>query len=197
MMRKKKKEMPPGRDPLFEELYQTYKGDIRATIRMMLCDPETEQDLAQETFLKISKNLDRFRDEDEKEARALIRSYARNTAIDYLRRQDRRSCEVPMAFDLGDEETERDFPDPSPTPDECAIGAEEAETLARYINRLTEEQRQVLWMKYYRGMNNRQIAKKIGIDESAVGSRLRRALTAIRRMIGEEKHGVFEEKKRI
>lgn len=69
----------------FDELYFEYSDRIYSYIFLMVGEKETAEDLTQETFVKMYRNLDQF-EGDSKFSTWLI-SIARNCTIDYLRKQ--------------------------------------------------------------------------------------------------------------
>ena len=58
------------------------------------------------------------------------------------------------------------------------------------MDKLTEPQRQVVWLKFIEGYSNAEVAAVIGRDENAVKSLQHRALAAMRRVVMKERcHG--------
>ncbi|MBU9710742.1 RNA polymerase sigma factor [Evansella tamaricis] len=69
----------------FDELYFKYSDRVYSYIFLMVGKKETAEDLTQETFVKMFRKRNQF-DGDSKFSTWLI-SIARNTTIDYLRKQ--------------------------------------------------------------------------------------------------------------
>ena len=63
----------------------------------------------------------------------------------------------------------------------------EANCLAAALRHLTEEQRQVILLKFMEDLNNNQVALMLGKTEGAVKSLQHRALRALRRAIAKER----------
>lgn len=71
----------------FEEIVQTLQGPIRSFARRMMRDPHLGDDAAQETFLRIWKAIGRHELRGKFVAWAF--TVARNTCIEFLRRENR------------------------------------------------------------------------------------------------------------
>ncbi|MDD5599154.1 MAG: sigma-70 family RNA polymerase sigma factor, partial [Victivallaceae bacterium] len=70
----------------FTALYERYKRQVYSFLLKMLADnASAADDLFQQSWLKALKNLHRYRDHDR--FLAWLLSIARNTALDYFRRQ--------------------------------------------------------------------------------------------------------------
>lgn len=81
--------------PEFDTLYATHAPYVLNVTRRIV-GADDAADVAQETWLKVSRGLDRFR--EDAQPRSWLTSIARNAALDHLRRRARR---VP-AVDLGE-----------------------------------------------------------------------------------------------
>ena len=177
-------------DALLERLFRTYADAVAGVLSHYVHEKEDIRDLCQEVFLKVAMHPESFREQEPDGCRKLLAVYARNTAIDFLRKKHRTIETIPLITedDLG-EETELVIPDPTPMPEEQLIGKEEAKRLGACIDRLPEKLRQVILLKYYGENENREIARLLGITETAVRVRLVRAHKALKRLIEEGKQG--------
>jgi RNA polymerase sigma-70 factor (ECF subfamily) len=67
--------------------------------------------------------------------------------------------------------------------------SESYEKLRRALAQLTDEQRQVVILKFVQGLDNRTIAKVLGRREGAIKSLQYRALQALKRILEQEGEG--------
>src|SRR5689334_22815734 len=74
-----------GREDAYRELIKRYERPVFSLIYMMVRDRETSEDLAQETFIKVLNNIDRYRPEFK--FSSWLFKIANNITIDYLRRR--------------------------------------------------------------------------------------------------------------
>src|SRR6195952_954139 len=74
-----------GREPAFRELVRRYERPVFSLIFRMVRDRETAEDLAQDTFIKVLNNIDRYRSEFK--LSSWLFKIANNVTIDHLRRR--------------------------------------------------------------------------------------------------------------
>src|ERR687892_998416 len=74
-----------GREPAYRELLRRYERPVFSLIYRMVRDKETAEDLAQETFIKVLNNIDRYRPEFK--FSSWLFKIANNITIDHLRRR--------------------------------------------------------------------------------------------------------------
>src|SRR3954453_257741 len=74
-----------GREPAFRELVRRYERPVFSLIFRMVRDREMAEDLAQDTFIKVLNNIDRYRPEFK--LSSWLFKIANNVAIDHLRKR--------------------------------------------------------------------------------------------------------------
>jgi len=74
-----------GREPAFRELVRRYERPVFSLIFRMVRDRELAEDLAQDTFIKVLNNIDRYRPEFK--LSSWLFKIANNITIDHLRRR--------------------------------------------------------------------------------------------------------------
>lgn len=174
-----------------EELMLKYSDKLYSIAYSMLREHgkengEDAEDLVQETFLKVYMNIGRFNGLSEEDTIKLLVVYTKNTVKDYLKRAEHKYKKMSLAYEDEGEEKIYDIPDTEPTPEEFVIKMETVKNTAGYIDRLTEEQRQVILLKYQYGYRNKDIAQALCIPETNVSSRLNRAKSALKKMMEAE-----------
>jgi RNA polymerase sigma-70 factor, ECF subfamily len=155
----------------WEALYWELMPRIFNFFRYRLGDNELSQDLTSSTFTKAWKARHQYR-HDLGAFEAWLFTIARNVANDYLRQSQRRK-EVPlehiwaMQSDMnveGEAQKRREFA-----------------LLHALLKTLPIREQELIALKYGAGMNNRAIAKALGLTESNVGTILHRVVTKLRR----------------
>ena len=132
-------------------------------------DVDASEDVAQDVFLTIWKELHRLR--NPASFVPWLRQITRNHAYDWLRvRRHEASSDEAIAAAC----------DPRPSISDTLIANEEREELRRVLDELPDETREVVVLYYREGSSARQVAELLGINEEAVRQRLSRARVRIR-----------------
>lgn len=175
--------LDPINGELFNHLYYNYSKKLYIIIINKINNNEDAEDILQDTYRKVYMNIKRFYDLDEESTIKLLTIYAKNTAMDFLRKNRKRFNIVSIEYEADDEEKTLEIADTSALPDNILINKELSERLSEKINELPEKQRHAILLKYKYGMNNNEISKILCISETAVSSRIDRARTSLRKSI--------------
>ncbi|MCI0680230.1 sigma-70 family RNA polymerase sigma factor [bacterium] len=159
----------------FGKLYELYFSPIFRYIRFRVKNKEEADDLTQTVFLKVFRSLPRFQDQN-KPPHAYFFAVAKNTVIDYWR-----SKKPVHLKDAGD--TFLEIPDSGSSPIEQAEKKEAGEALRRALMTLTEEQQEVVILKFINGMDNKEIAALLGKKEEAIRQLQCRAFKTLRSIL--------------
>jgi RNA polymerase sigma-70 factor, ECF subfamily len=172
----------------FDELVRRYDRDVLRLAMNIVHRPEDARDIYQETFLKVYRNLHRFRFECS--FYTWLYRVATNVGLDYLRRRTtRREDQAPVPEDS--EGSTRDFfdrqpqPNPSTNPERQLLGQEISGRLQEAMKRLSPRERMVFEMKHYEGMRLRAIGDVLGTSEETVKNSLFRATRKLRASLEE------------
>ncbi|MGD2040414.1 MAG: sigma-70 family RNA polymerase sigma factor [Anaerolineae bacterium] len=160
-------------------LYNRHYDAVYRYCYYRLGDEQVAQDLAGEVFVRMVEKLDTFRSRG-RPLLAWLYTIARNLITD-AHRQNGQMTLLPLSH--GSEVQNGANTDP-------VAGTErrlDAECLAAALAHLTEEQRQVILLKFMEGYRNSQVATMLGKTEGAVKSLQYRALKALRRAIEKER----------
>ena len=168
-----------GDDAAFEELVRQYEKKIYHLALRMCGSGEDAMEVAQEAFLAAWRGLKLFRGESS--FSTWLYRLTTNAAIDFLRRERRRGWGEQAS--LNDEEGVIDPPDPGPSPQERTERQELREALARGLETLSPEHRQVLLLRELEGMRYEEIARALNLDLGTVKSRIARAREKLRRTL--------------
>jgi RNA polymerase sigma-70 factor (ECF subfamily) len=163
----------------FEILAQRHREMLRHCLLQIVRDPNTADDLLQETLLRVWMRAEQW---DERGAvRAWLVRIATNLALNSLRTCSRRREQPlePPRRDVFEEEeplTPAWLIDPAENrPEELAAQAERRARLQSLIGDLPEEKRDVLRLVVEADMELREVAETLDIPEGTVKSRLHHA----------------------
>ena len=164
------------RDPTaLATIYDTYAHKIYAYIYRHVGDPHRAEDLTSVVFLKMLEALDRDRFAQDALQSWLYR-IAYHAIVDESRRRKRR----PIA-DLYD-----DLPISSERhPDRMAARNMEQASLRGAIDQLTDDQRDVILLRFGEGMTAPQVAEILDKTEEAVRALQRRGLNNLRKLLAD------------
>ena len=169
-------ERTPGRlarwlataEPDWDAVYAEQLPRVFNFFRYRLGNTADAEDLTSRTFEKAWAVRHRYR-RDVASFSTWLMSIARNVAIDHGRA---RREQVPL--------DEADHVTTWTTPEAEAVRRSDAHRLAALLLRLPDRERELIAMKYGAEMNNRAIARAIGLSESNVGTILHRAIQKLR-----------------
>jgi len=152
-----------------ETIYRSYQAPAyNIAVRVCSCR-ELARDVTQEAFINAFKRLPQFRGDSP--FWGWLRRVVVNQAISALRklpRHDADEFEDHMAHDAGDQ---------------SAIGS--AIDLSAALEQLDHEDRMVVWLHDVEGYKHREIAELVGKTESYSKTRLNRARSKLRNLMGE------------
>jgi len=162
------------RSATFEDLYRGSRDDLYAYVAGLLRDRVAAEDVTALAFERAYRKWNRF-DPKRGTARGWLFGIARNAALDELRKRKR---ETPLTHDPGTEE-------PAFEP---AESLERQVTVTAALATLPAAERELISLKFYAGLNNKEIAETTGISASNVGTRIHRAMTKLRSACQEAEH---------
>jgi len=178
-------EAQAGNRAAFEELVRRYDRDVLRLALNLMKRPEDARDVYQEAFLKVYRNLHRFRFECS--FYTWLYRIVTNVCLDHLRRrQARPEDQAPEIHPNRMEEGPRDFFDyqkehrPTLDPERSLMGKEIQSRIARAMERLSPRERVVFEMKHYQGLKLRAIGDALGTTEETVKNSLFRATRKLR-----------------
>ena len=132
-------------------------------------DVHTAEDLAEDTFVLIGTK--KPKDKGKSSFKTWLYTIGRNIAIDYLRKQKRRS-EQPL-------ETVSEVSDDEADIENAYIRQEQKIMIHRALRKLKPEYRQIIWLQYFEQLSMKEAAmviKKSVHGTEVLASRARKAL---------------------
>lgn len=182
-------EAQAGSRSAFEELVRRYDRDVLRLALNLMKRTEDARDVYQEAFLKVYRNLHRFRFECS--FYTWLYRVVTNVCLDHLRRrQARPEDQAPELHPAQFEEGGTDFFErqrehrPGLDPERHLLGQEIKSKLAVAMQRLSPRERVVFEMKHYQGLKLRAIGDALGTSEETVKNSLFRATRKLRSELG-------------
>jgi RNA polymerase sigma-70 factor (ECF subfamily) len=147
-------------------------------------------DLVQQTFLEAQGDFARFRGDSEGELLAWLRHLLRNNLIDFTR-QYRATAkrgvdrEVPLADDDASRGSDPVVPADTPSPSGHAMARERDDSLRAAMDRLPEDYREILRLRYDDGLGFDDIAARMGRTPEAARKLWARAVARLQQEMDE------------
>ena len=160
-----------GDGEAFSELYEAYFERVYRFIFFRVTDREAAEDLASQVFLKAWENLGRYHPRGP--FLAWLYAIARNTVIDnYRTRKQTVSLDEAAPVAAQDEKL-----------DDHIQFEFEIQSLQAAMQQLTQEQQEVITLRFIAEYDTTQIAKHMGKSEGAIRALQMRALQALARVM--------------
>jgi RNA polymerase sigma-70 factor, ECF subfamily len=173
----------------FEELVRRYDRDVLRLALNLMKRTEDARDVYQEAFLKVYRNLHRFRFECS--FYTWLYRIVTNVCLDHLRRrQARPEDQAPEIHATQFEDGTGDFFErqrenrATLDPERHLLGQEIKTRLNAAMGRLSARERIVFEMKHYQGLKLRAIGDALGTSEETVKNSLFRATRKLRSELG-------------
>jgi RNA polymerase sigma factor (sigma-70 family) len=164
--------------PTFEALFTQYRALVQYICLKFTGSPEDAEDVTQEVFTKIWKNLEDF--QQQSSLRTWIYRIAMNTCIDYSRRPWRRfGPRSASVEDLMDQADPAILGSDEVTAERRLLDAEQARRIRKAITKLKPPLRAVLILKDLEELSYEEISAVLGIGIGTISSRLNRARKAL------------------
>lgn len=147
--------------PSTEAIWTRLSADLRRFIRRRVADDHVADDLLQETFLRVHRNVGTLREGDR--VAAWVFQIARNAILDHHRRA------ANPAVALGDT-------DPADEPDDpgCSLRCRGAGWLDEMIRSLPDGYREAVRLAEVGGLSQQAVAERLGLSLSGAKSRVQR-----------------------
>lgn len=161
------------REDAWAEIYQRHAQQVYAYVYYRLGDQHAAEDLTSDVFVKAIAGIHNYSYRGTPLLAWLYR-IAHNVTADY-RKSSARRAQHQVAVEL-EEINERSD----------SIGAlDDREDMLGAIRALTEDQQQVVLLRFYHGMNHAEVARVMGKPEGAVKALQTRALRSLRRLLSD------------
>ena len=171
-----------GDNGAFEELLLLHQKKVYNLCLRMSANPDDALDLSQKAFLRAWRSLGQY--QFEASFSTWLFRLTSNICIDFLRRKKRRQeTSLTESYDDSDEGAELSVPDAQPGPEQQAMTNETKIELARAMEQLSPEHREILQLRVIEDLQYEQIADILGVRVGTVKSRLARARLSFRKIL--------------
>lgn len=176
-----------GREPAFRELVRRYERPVFSLIFRMVRDRETAEDLAQDTFIKVLNNIDRYRPEFK--FSSWLFKIANNVTIDHLRRRQLATVSLdgsPHAATAAEAQaTSLDVESRGQSALEAIESRELGSAIEQAIGKLRPEYRSCILLRHVEGRSYEEIAATLDLPLGTVKTYIHRARHELREALEE------------
>ena len=165
-------------DRAFEDLYRTHLRDVYSYAYYRVGNHHDAEDLTEQAFLQAYRHFERARRESNgRPLRPWLIRIAHNLASNYHRDRSRRPQAALDAIE----------PPSHPHGTEQVVeGREELRLVLDKLERLPDDRREALIMRFALGMSNREIARALGRSDGATKVLIHRAIKQLEEEMDEE-----------
>jgi RNA polymerase sigma-70 factor (ECF subfamily) len=167
----------------FDALVRSEQRRIYRVVLSLVRDPDTADTLTQDCFLRAYQSRERFRGQCSvrtwllRIAINLVRDHARNRRLQFWR----------SLFRARPEEGQAPEPlHPQPSAERALLARERLEKVWAVVQSLSLQQRTIFILRFVEEMEMEEIAEAMGLRPGTVKTHLFRAVSAIRREVGEQ-----------
>ena len=182
-------QLQAGDEGSFAALINTHSARLVGMAWRMVGNREDAEDLVQETFIRLYKNVAKFRG-DSGLSTWLYQILSR-LAIDHLRRQKLKQ----KFFFLRNTEDEQDpleqAADPGLNPGEIYLAGEAGRKLNKAMDKLSARQRMVFILRHHEGMPLKEVAEVLELEFGTVKAHLHRAIHFLRNELKDLQGGLL------
>lgn len=166
-----------------EQLYQRHFLPLHRFAVGLTGSVDEANDIVQTIFTRLASH-------HEPDFKAVTTAYlytaVRNGAKDFWKRQRPIPLSTLTIENTEGDETIFDIPDTTPGPLENVTTAQDLDMLLESLQKLTEEQREVITLKYFSELTTTEIAQALGKNENSLRQLEFRALRSLRRLISNQ-----------
>jgi RNA polymerase sigma-70 factor (ECF subfamily) len=145
----------------FAELYRRLQRPLFGYLMKLVRDREMVEDVLNETLMEVWRQAARF--EGRSSVNTWVFSIAHHRAVSRLRKKRETSLDEEQAAAIEDE---------SPTPDVRAESSDMSRLLAKLMERLSFEHREILHLAYYQEFSVQEIADALDLPPNTVKTRM-------------------------
>ncbi|ARI78922.1 RNA polymerase sigma factor [Halobacillus mangrovi] len=172
-----------GDKQALELLYDKYEKLLYSFVIKLSGDQTLAEEVLQEVFIKIWTHKATY-DESKGKFSSWIVTITRYTAIDLIRKYKKHNVALKEETDVPEEETE--------TTEDIVEWKEQGEQIRIAVKYLSEEQKQMVDLFYFKGLSQREIAEQTSIPLGTVKGRIRLALKHLKKQLSSQKGGVHD-----
>lgn len=159
-----------------EQIYKKYKHLMFYIANDILNDTHESEDVVQNSIIKIANYIEKIEDINSNKTKHLIVTIVKSTSIDiYRKKKNNPTTNIDEVKDIIKSD---DLP-----LDDLIIKFSDAKELSEKLAKLKNEYADILTLKYYYQLNDKEIADILNIKSGNVRIRIHRARNALKKLI--------------
>lgn len=163
--------------PTTDSVWTQLNADLRQFLRRRVADDHTADDLLQETFVRVHRNLPTLQETDR--LAAWVYQIARNVIHDHYRK-----AATPLPL-----------PDDPPDESDCRQGclrSGAADWLEEMVKQLPDGYREAVQLSELKGLSQQEVADRLGLSLSGAKSRIQRGRAMLKDVLERCCHFEFD-----
>ncbi|MCU0463658.1 MAG: sigma-70 family RNA polymerase sigma factor [Anaerolineae bacterium] len=161
----------------FRPVFQRFHPRVFAYVASRVGSPDDAEDITAEVFLRVVEGLGKFQDRGPGSFAGWVFRIAYHEVVRHAGRVKNRPA-VPL-------DALPDLPSHDLSPEDAAQQHDRTRTVRAALAGLTPRQQEMVTLRYYGGLRNKEIADVLGLDERTVAATLSRALGQLRALLTE------------
>ncbi len=167
--------MPQTREQFIEQAMADFESPLIGYATTILNDTERARDVVQETFIRLCQQDP---DKVKEGLKSWLFTVCRNRALDILRKEKRTTPLEEIRW--------RKVAGPGLQPDEQAWQEERSARVAALLDRLSNNQRDVILLKFQQGLSYQEIQSVTGLTSGNIGFLIHTGLKRLRDLLPED-----------
>jgi RNA polymerase sigma-70 factor (ECF subfamily) len=162
-----------GDKEAFQLLISKYHPFVYKFLLRIADNGQTAEDLTQETFIKVIRNIDKFDTAGKAKFLTYVISIAKNSFIDYLRREKRYGTNIPIT----------EIEDVNIVVEDTVIDKLYEQSILANLEALSEEQKIAIKLKYIEGLTLKEIGDRLDLEPKTIKSRIHNGIVKLRKRL--------------
>lgn len=168
-----------GDEAALEKLILKHKQRIFSFVYSKVKNRDVAEDIFQDTFIKVIKTLKKGSYNEEGKFLPWVMRISHNLVIDYFRKNNR----MPKFDNAGDFNIFSVLSDGDLNAEKSLIKTQIESDARRMVDKLPEDQKEVLLLRIYNDMSFKEISERTGVSINTALGRMRYALINLRKLI--------------
>lgn len=170
-----------GDKQALENLYDQYEKLLYSFVIKISSDQTLAEEVLQEVFIKLWTHKAKYDDSKGKFSSWLV-TITRYTAIDLIRANKKHSVSLEEETDVPEEKTK--------STEDLVEWKETGAVMKQAVQKLSEDQRQMVDLFYFKGLSQRKIAEQCNLPLGTVKGRIRLALKHLKEHVSALEGGI-------
>lgn len=166
----------------FENLIDKYEKMIYNLAYRIFNNQTDAEDMTQETFIKVYKNLDKCK--GKQSIKTWVYTIGYNTCIDEIRkRKGKNNISLDMDIEGKEGDYSLELPSNESTPEKKFLEKEGMKEIEQAINKLNEVSKTLIFLRDIKGFSYNEISEIMNMNIGTVKSKLNRARNSLKKIL--------------